>query len=395
MGRRPAKLIQKMKKILCLNLFFCLLCAINAQESSNAVKYVSVNIHFMLNADGSGNFNEYWDGQKDSTKNGYNFAEKIIEKANFELKHNQKMFRRPFGVDSIPVLPVNIQYVLKGIYFERNDKFHSDDFFSGWEILDKFGVNPKTEINIFAIVPERSGSGIAIQVLEPEVKSPQLATKVSFYNKYLISPEWSENYAASTINHEIGHLLGLNHTWNTDDDCDDTPMGFRKESGEWGQCWGFQKNDKYCNSWLNISNNIMDYNEHYPHAYTPCQINKIHILLRTAALSFVEQTGGDPPLNIILKIEKEYLPENVIIDGTGSSNEVSSSLQVLNLKKNPKIPVWLRKKTWTQDWTDSPLSKIVLSDFTSFRKGNYYLLRTKLKSKDGSIKSVENIFYIK
>jgi hypothetical protein len=395
MGHRPAQLMTRLKLASILVLFLAWSLKGSAQEASDAIRYVSINLHFMLKADGSGNFNEYWDGLKDSTKNGYVFAEKIIEKANFELAHNQKMFRRPNGVDSIPVLPVNMQYVLKGVYFDHSDNFHNDDFFSGWDILDKFGVNPNTEINIFAIVPERTGSGIAIQVLQPEVQSAKLACKVSFYNKYMVAPDWSENYAASTINHEIGHLLGLYHTWNADDDCEDTPMGFRKESGEWGQCWGYQKKDPYCGNWLNVSNNIMDYNEHFPHAYTPCQINRIQVMLRSSALAFVEQIGGAAPLNVFMKVDKIYGPEKVIVEGTASFNDVSSAFELINLKKNPKMPAWLRKKVWKQDWTDKPLSRFNLADYMHFSKGNYYLLRTKVKSQEGLMMSTEHIFYVK
>ena len=395
MGNRSAQLIRMRKVLVALFLLLFLFRFAVAQELNEELRYVAVNIHFMLKADGSGNFNEYWDGVKDSTNNGYHFAEKIIEKANYELGHNQKMFRRPPDVDSIPVLPINMQYVLKGVYFDRSDKFHSDDFFSGWEILDKFGVNPKTEINIFAIVPERSGSGIATQVLQPEVVAPKLACKVYFYNKYLSAPEWSENYAASTINHEIGHLLGLYHTWNTDDDCEDTPMGFRKESGEWGQCWGYQQKDQYCGNWLNVSNNIMDYNEHFPHAYTPCQINRIQVMLRTSALSFVEQIGGAAPMNVFLKMDQEYSPEKVLIDASGSFNEVSGAFEIVNLKKNPKVPVWLRRKVGQQGWSGKPLSRVNLADYVRFNSGNYYLLRMKAKSQQGKIKTEDKVFYIR
>lgn len=368
---------------------------VKAQTWQDSIYYVRVNLHFMLKNDGSGNFNEYWDGTKDSLNNGYVFAEKIIEKANFELRNNKKMFRTPFGVDSTPVVPNKMQYILMGVYFDRDDKFQNDDFFSGWEIAEKYAKNGKSEINIFCIVPEREGSGIANSILYPEAKDVELWTKISFYRTYIKFPDWSIQYAASIINHEIGHILGLRHTWNEDDDCEDTPKGNKRpNSGEFGQCWAFKEGDTYCGDWSNISNNIMDYNEHFPHAYTPCQLNIIQIMLRTSALPFVYQLGGDAPMNFILKAADKYDKDNVLIDATATSNEEAFSIDIFNLKKNPSVPIFFRRKVWKEDWKNTKINQIQLSNLVDFKSGNYYMLRTRIKDKKGNEKSMQHIFYI-
>jgi hypothetical protein len=37
---------------------------------------------------------------------------------------------------------------------------------------------------------------------------------------------WSVNFSAQLLNHEVGHTLNLRHTWNENDNCQDTPNGF-------------------------------------------------------------------------------------------------------------------------------------------------------------------------
>lgn len=81
----------------------------------------------------------------------------------------------------------------------------------------------------------------------------------SIYQAYLNNTGWN---AGPILRHEIGHALGLKHSWYTDD-CNDTPDN--------------------CGNDCNVSptpntNNIMDYGL-FKDALTRCQINRIHYFL--------------------------------------------------------------------------------------------------------------------
>ncbi len=103
------------------------------------------------------------------------------------------------------------------------------------------------------------------------------------YGQYPLYPQ----YQGGLLGHEYGHNLGLRHTWNEFDQCDDTPEGVLY-NGFNVQCYGHCDNGcgstpppvgscaetyPWCCDWANVSNNMMDYNGYVPHAVTPCQIN--------------------------------------------------------------------------------------------------------------------------
>ena len=92
----------------------------------NSVKYLRVNYHFILKDDGTGNFNEYGDGQGNGNQyNGFVRAKEIIENANSELSALTENWL-PSG-ETKTVLPTRFRYILTGVYFHRDSKMFNKD----------------------------------------------------------------------------------------------------------------------------------------------------------------------------------------------------------------------------------------------------------------------------
>ncbi|MCB0641301.1 MAG: hypothetical protein KDC44_06660 [Phaeodactylibacter sp.] len=228
------------------------------------MKYVRVNMHFMNSLSGLHNYDE---------EAGKVFAEGFLRSANKDVANNKQLLL-PKGND-IPVLPTQYTYVLTphpddpnddGIYFHYDDDLYyyvvkgknRNNFTK--EVIQKYGVQLDTVLNIF-IMPHHPDS-VASPTYSPSGCGIALGQAVKIAGAY----ENNLNYydLRAVLNHEIGHIYGLSHTWAQNDGCDDTVLHEK--------CWNYTK-DGRCDS-TNVSNNVMDYNV-FQHAWSPCQIGKI------------------------------------------------------------------------------------------------------------------------
>jgi hypothetical protein len=178
----------------------------------------------------------------------------------------------PKGND-IPVLPIPWYFVLApdpaipgddGIYFHRDDtlfyyRHGKNTNRSSHDVLNRYAVRPDSVINIF-MMPHHPDS-----VSSPTYKAVGTGIMLSKGVKVaqVFSPQLSPESCVGLLSHEIGHALGLSHTWGGNDGCDDTPKH--------DNCW-YYTNEPPCDSL--VSNNMMDYNA-WQAALTPCQIGRV------------------------------------------------------------------------------------------------------------------------
>lgn len=228
------------------------------QNGMTPIRVIRLNYHFMNSADSTKNLRG---------EGARKFAEDLITLANEEIANNQQM-RLPLG-NNTPVLHPLIEYE---IVKDKNGKLaiyeHFDDDYyylvkKGPErnnynrsVIDRYGVGLDSILNVFVQAPPpvpMRGNNYG-----------GLKTGVALRNGVRISgPLLTDRrmYTYSGLfNHEVGHILGLRHSWMRDQ-CDDTP--------DHPNCWNFTRDGSVCDSL--VSNNIMDSNADLD-AWTPCQI---------------------------------------------------------------------------------------------------------------------------
>lgn len=146
-----------------------------------------------------------------------------------------------------------------------------------------------------------------------------------------------------TIKHEMGHVMGLNHTWNTDDGCLDTPLN--------AGCWDTNN----CNG-RQLSNNVMDYNN-CQCALTQCQINTMHYYL-FGNVGVVSECLKDNPI-----IDNPLLQSNSDFLCTGNTNVSTIT----------KLPFGV-----TVNWTTTSITNNLLTESV----GNTFSITTNTNIKE-------------
>jgi hypothetical protein len=226
-------------------------------------KYVRVNLHFMATSDGRYGLPE------DKVKQ---YAIDLIHAANHNLQRNTQMFL-PHG-NTTPVMPIPFRYVITpdpavpgddGIYYHVDDtlflavKTGRDRNITDKRVIHKYTVQKDSVLNIF--FQSHHKDSIPSRTYKADRSGISLGSAVKLFGNWSDNPSYWDY--RGLLNHEIGHSLGLSHTWSGFDGCDDTPAN--------PNCWNVTATPP-CDSFL--SNNVMDYNLHMA-AYTPCQIGKI------------------------------------------------------------------------------------------------------------------------
>lgn len=242
------------------------------------MRYVRINIHFMNNSDSTATFDE---------EKGVEYAKSLVYHANLRLQDNQKM-NLPVG-NNTPVLPVLYRYVItpdtsvpgdNGIYFHYDDSLCYVNIKDRGPTLftkahyNKYSRQKGKVINIFLMEhhPDSLASPTYREITGGVGAGPW-AKVLSAYNQSITVGHYKDDGSpvhngpwsmARPFNHELGHCLGLHHTWSGNDGCDDTPNN--------ANCWNHSDNPP-CDG--EITNNMMDYNV-CACAITPCQIGIVH-----------------------------------------------------------------------------------------------------------------------
>ncbi len=308
------------------------------------------------------------------------------------LATNETQWRKTSGINYPNNPAINIQYLLVGVYFHRDDEAF-DDSKSEQQIHAKYDIESNQVLDIYCIHRPNlgyDGNGF-------ELGGYNKFVYLNDYKLYLkpYCREWSKINTAHSLNHEIGHTLNLHHTWNESDffeGCADTPLGFIYDKLQMGictlnvnaNCWAYDPSKpgcprKPCDDWSKITNNIMDYSTYDP-AWTECQIDRMNQNLLGNGNSYIHSCNGCAPSQAFFYVRSPQAicpPQeggsNVILNGQPSVNEnryLIEICEVLAGQLNNCMGVY-----YNSGWQIGQLGNVSLSTVYPFQANKIYKIK--------------------
>ncbi len=224
---------------------------------------LKMNFHYMYDANGERNYPA--EERKDVTWHFMNGSNKKLAKnvkMNLPLENETPVYDIPWRYTKYTSPGYEKE---EGIYAHHDDDLyffvhkgkHKNNYRR--EVITTYAIDDDSVINVF-ILPHHPDS-VASKSYRPNKAGIALGTSLKVAGLFETGrPIW-EFYGL--FNHEVGHILGLRHTWASNDGCDDTPKH--------ANCWNYSDSGP-CKE--KVSNNMMDYNSQQV-ALTPCQIGRV------------------------------------------------------------------------------------------------------------------------
>ena len=239
----------------------------------------------------------------------------LISEVNKRLRKNAKM-NLPVGNET-PVLDAHIQLNLEDenifIHYDKIPFFRKKGRTSNQynrDIINRYIEDSDPYLNIFMMPFDPAEIAAGVQRYDKSGIALGNSIKLAGIMESG-RPAWDYG---GLLMHELGHVLGLRHSWNNNDGCEDTPRH--------ANCWS-NTGESPCDQIE--SNNFMDYNTHQS-ALTPCQIKKMHATMasegtkqhRLLEVNWCDKLEGE----ILIKGEQHwanpvYISKDILIQKDG------------------------------------------------------------------------------
>lgn len=382
------------------------------QSSCSEVQNIRVNVHFMQHDDGSGNFTEFNDGHPcnpSTTDTGYSYAQVLIETANDQMDRNP-----PLNLTVTPAptpIPKRIRWVLDGVYFDRSSYYRDAAGANGspYRRHEALCVKADSVLNIFLVEevswpysqPNNCGPNTTIVANRGYVymladcanatAPPKMWAAVSSPWTSYIRNNVAAWQLASTLNHELCHLLGLNHPYQNLSTCADAPPhpdypNWVLPNGQYGQCWNLNEPaGAHCNVWSKVSNNLMDYNAGQS-SLSPCQIGIMQDNLNSCLQArYVFKCSNNLPTRATFSVPATTCGQltNIWLDGRASFNVHSFRIDIDWLKTISQNNWPASNVHYDGTWSRKP-GREQLDVLYTFQPNSYYRIKLTTYNVNGS-----------